>query len=163
MLGLGSAGSDQAIEIAASISLVAALIYVAMFLLKMGWVSHFLSASVLMGFQFSVAIDIVSTEIFELTGNAPAGTNTWERLFDWSSSLQQIDRATLYVGAATLLFLLGVRRFTPRVPGAFVAVALGVAATWVFGLSGLGVALIAPVPSGLPKVVYPRWSGRTWT
>jgi high affinity sulfate transporter 1 len=156
VLGLATAGSDQAIAIVASISLVAALIYVAMFLLKMGWVSHFLSASVLIGFQFGVAIDIVSTELFELTGSTPSGASTWERIFEWSSSLQQTNRATVYVGIATLVLLFGAKRFAPRVPAAFVAVVLGVSATWIFGLADFGVALIDPVPTGMPEVAWPN-------
>jgi len=45
--------------------------------------------------------------------------------------------------------------FTPKVPGALVAVILGITATRVFDLAGEGVELIGDVPSGLPSLAVP--------
>ena len=52
VLAVASSGSDEAIQMAASIVLVAGALFIIMYLLRMGWISDFLAASVLTGFTF---------------------------------------------------------------------------------------------------------------
>lgn len=59
------------------------------------------------------------------------------------------------VGVSALILVFAIKIFAPKVPGALVAVVLGIAATAVFNLGELGVELIAEVPSGLPAFVLP--------
>jgi high affinity sulfate transporter 1 len=155
VLAVASAGSDEAVAVAASIVFVAGLLFIIMYLLKMGWISEFLSASVLTGFTFGVAINVASGELFKITGTEKAGDNTWEKLWTWITSLPETSIPTLVVGVLALLLVFGIKLFAPKVPGALVAVVLGIAATVLFNLGDLGVALIAEVPSGLPSLVLP--------
>jgi SulP family sulfate permease len=155
VLAVASAGSDEAVAVAAAIVFVAGLLFVIMYLLKMGWISEFLSASVLTGFTFGVAINVAAGELFKITGTEKAGSNTWVKLWNWIIELPETSMPTLLVGVSALVLVFGIKIFAPKVPGALVAVVLGIAATTVFNLGDLGVALIAEVPSGLPSFVLP--------
>jgi sulfate permease, SulP family len=56
---LGStAGSPEAVQLVAAITMVAGLLYILLAIFKMCWISHFLSESVLTGFIFGVGIDV---------------------------------------------------------------------------------------------------------
>ena len=59
--------------------------------------------------------------------------------------------------AATLAVLLGVSRIVPQLPAPLLAVALGIILVNVASLDEHGIALIAPVPSGLPTPVAPSF------
>ena len=155
VLAVAAAGSDEAVAMAAAIALVAGLLYVVMYLLKLGWISELLSASVLTGFTFGVGINIVAGELFKITGTASSGSNTWEKLWAWFTSLPQANAATLIVGVLALVLVFGLKLFAPKIPGALVTVALGIAASMLLNLGALGVALIGDVPRGLPSFVIP--------
>ena len=155
VLAVASAGSDEAVAVAAAIVFVAGLLFIIMYLLKMGWISEFLSASVLTGFTFGVAINVAAGELFKITGTEKGGDNTWQKLWTWITELPETSMPTLVVGVAALVLVFGIKIFAPKIPGALMAVILGIAATAVFNLGDLGVALIAEVPSGLPTFVLP--------
>ncbi len=156
VLAVASAGSDEAVAVAAAIVFVAGLLFIIMYLLKMGWISEFLAASVLTGFTFGVAINVAAGELFKITGTEKAGSNTWQKLWTWITSLPETSIPTLVVGILALLLVFGIKIFAPKIPGALVAVVLGIAATALLNLGDLGVALIAEVPSGLPSFVMPN-------
>ena len=61
------------------------------------------------------------------------------------------------VGVLALILVFG-SKFRPKVPGALVAVMLGIGATALFGLGDLGVELIAEVPRGLPSFALPDFA-----
>ena len=155
VLAVASAGSDEAVAVAAAIVFVAGLLFIIMYLLKMGWISEFLSASVLTGFTFGVAINVAAGELFKITGTEKAGANTWQKLWTWITELPETSIPTLVVGVLALALVFGIKFFAPKVPGALAAVVLGIAATAIFGLGDLGVELIAEVPRGLPSFVLP--------
>jgi SulP family sulfate permease len=155
VLSIASAGSDEAVLVASSIVLVAGLLFIVMYIFKMGWISEFLSSSVLTGFTFGVAINVAAGELFKITGTESAGTNTWQKLWAWISSLPETSIPTLVVGILALILVFGIKIFAPRVPGALVAVILGIIATAILNLGDLGVALISEVPRGMPSFTLP--------
>jgi len=155
VLATASAGSDQAIAMATAVVFVAGALFMIMYLLKMGWISDFLSAAVLTGFTFGVGINVSAGELFNITGTDSSGTNTWQKLWGWVTSLSQANGATVVIGVVALALMFGLAKLAPKVPGALVAVVLGIAATSVFGLADRGVDLIGDVPRGMPSVALP--------
>ena len=150
-----SPGSDEAVAVAVTVVFVAGLLFVLMSLLKLGWISQFLSMSVLTGFVFGVAINVAVGQLDKITGTQSSGENAWRELLAWISVLPETSLPTLIVGVAAMVLLFGLKLFAPKIPGALVAVVLGILATAVFNLGDLGVALIAEVPRGLPSFSLP--------
>ena len=79
----GVAAGDQTVELVAAITLATGLLFVVAAVLRMGWLSRFLSRAVITGFLFGAAIDVIIGELPKLTGTDADGTNSWRELADW--------------------------------------------------------------------------------
>jgi SulP family sulfate permease len=60
------------------------------------------------------------------------------------------------VGLALLVFLLVLRRFAPKVPAALIVVVLMTTVSSLFHLQTYGIAVVGPIPSGLPQFGLPQ-------
>jgi high affinity sulfate transporter 1 len=142
----------------ATIALASGLLFLLLAVCRMGWISQFLSRAVVTGFLFGAAIDVVIGELPKLTGTEVTGTNPLTELRSWFSTLGSTSLTTLGVGAVSLGVVFGLRVVAPRIPGALVLVVGGLLASKVFDLAAHGVALVGPVPRGLPTPKLPEWS-----
>jgi sulfate permease, SulP family len=149
--------TDQAdiASFVAGITLASGILFLILFLLKMGWIAQFLSRAVVTGFLFGAAIDVVISELPKLTGTTADGTSSFQELWSWFASLGDLHPATLLVGVVSLVVVFGLRRIAPRVPGALVLVVGGLLASWLLDLGARGVALVGDVPRGLPSLAVP--------
>ena len=66
-------------------------------------------AGFLTGFTFGVAINVASGELFKITGTEKSGSNTWEKLWEWLTSLDDANRATVVVGVLALVLVFGIK------------------------------------------------------
>jgi high affinity sulfate transporter 1 len=148
---LGVTGS-AALPLVSWVTLLAGLLFVLLAVLRMGWMSQFLSKAVVKGFLFGAALEVVVGELPKLTGTTAEGTSTWREFGSWLGSLGATDPTTLVVGLVSLGIILGLRFTARQAPGALVLVALGILWTRLFDLE---IALVGDVPSGLPAVVLP--------
>lgn len=139
----------------AGITLASGVLFVILFLLRMGWIAQFLSRAVVTGFLFGAAIDVVISELPKLTGTTAEGTNSFQELWSWFGTLPERHQATMIVGVVSLVVVFGVRWIAPRVPGALVLVVGGLLASWLLDLGDRGVALVGDVPRGLPSFRLP--------
>ena len=142
----------DALPLVSWVTLLAGVLFVLLALLRMGWISQFLSKAVVKGFLFGAALEVIVGELPKLTGTSAEGTNAWRELGSWLRSLGSTDATTLLVGMASLGLILGIRFWRRRLPGALVLVALGILVTRV---ADLDIALVGDVPSGLPSLVLP--------
>jgi sulfate permease, SulP family len=145
----------QAAELVAAITLVTGGFFLLLAVLRLGWVARFLSRAVVTGFLAGAAVDVVIGELPKLTGTSTSGDTAWGELASWIRSLGDVSWTTVLVGAVALGVIFGLRFFAPRVPGALVLVVGGLLATYLFDLGAHGVALVGPVPRGLPAPALP--------
>jgi high affinity sulfate transporter 1 len=152
------------ISLTAALAAVTALVYILLGLLRMGWISNFLSTSVLEGFIFAFGIGLIVDQSHKILGVPKVDGSYWQVLVGTIQELPQTNVATLIVGAAAIVLLLLMRRFLPRWPRALIVVALGILLATVVPLSAdYGVKIVGPVPTGLPTVALPAipWSDIT--
>ena len=154
VLFTGVAG-PQAAELVAAITLVTGAFFLLLALFRLGWIARFLSRAVVTGFLAGAAVDVVIGELPKLTGTSTSGDTAWGELASWLRSLGDVSWTTVLVGVVALAVILGLRFVAPRVPGALVLVVGGLLATYLFDLGAHGVALVGPVPRGLPAPVLP--------
>ena len=69
-----------------------------------------------------------------------------------------VQPAAVALGLGVTAFLLVLRRVLPLAPGALIAVVGATVIASAFDLQAVGVALVGPVPSGLPAVGLPAVS-----
>jgi high affinity sulfate transporter 1 len=148
-------GGKEAAQLVAAITLVTGVLFLALAIFRLGWISHFLSKAVVTGFLAGAAVDVVIGELPKLTGTSTSGDNAWRELGSWIRSLGDVHWPTVMVGAASLAVILVVRFVWPAIPGALVLVAGGLLASFAFDLGSHGVALVGHVPRGLPAPEFP--------
>jgi high affinity sulfate transporter 1 len=152
---LASVSGDEAVELVAAITIITGLLFLLLAILKMGWISHFLSKAVITGFLFGAAIEVVIGELPKITGTEIDGSNAWQKLFSWLESLPDTDGATLLVGLVSLVVIIGIRFSSIKVPGALVLVVGGLAASIAFGFEEAGIAIVGDVPRGFAAPALP--------
>ena len=62
---------------------------------------------------------------------------------------------TLAVSVVSLAALLILRRFVPALPGALFVVVAAIAVSWAFDFTSHGIAIVGPIPGGLPHPTLP--------
>ena len=154
VLVTASTGSDAA-QLVAAIAIVTGALFLLVAILKLGWLASFLSRAVVTGFLAGAAIDVVIGELPKLTGTSSDGVNAWQELVSWFRGLGDLSVSTLVVGVVALAVILGLRFTLPKVPGALVLVIGGLAGSVLLDLGARGVALVGPVPRGLPLPQVP--------
>ena len=155
VLAAGISGEADASALVAAIALGAGFIFILLTVLKMGWISQFISRPVITGFLFGAAIDVIAGELPKITGSDASGDNAWRKFWSWIQGLDGFDGTTLLVGSLSLAVLFGLRAVAPQVPGALVVVIGGLVASALLDLGDGGVALVGDVPRGLPSLVVP--------
>jgi high affinity sulfate transporter 1 len=146
---------EQAPELVAAVTLVAGLLFVVLAVLKMGWISRFLSKAVITGFLFGAAIEVVVGELPKLAGTDVSGKNAWQEFIEFVDVFDQRHATTMIVGAMSLVVIFAARFVFPKLPGALVLVVGGLLASNVFDLAERGVATVGAVPRGLPAPELP--------
>jgi len=157
VLATGVAG-DGAANLVVAITLVAGVLFLALALLRMGWIAQFLSKAVVTGFLAGAAIDVVFGELPKLTGTSSSDESGLRELADWVRTLGDVHWTTVLVGAGALGLILALRFLAPAVPGALVLVVSGLVVSYVLDLGSRGVDLVGHVPRGLPSPQLPPWA-----
>ena len=151
-------GEQDVAVFVAGITLTSGILFLLLTIFKMGWIAQFLSRAVITGFLFGAAIDVVIGELPKLTGTEVTGSNPIQELRSWLGTLGDAHGLTVVVGAISLVVVFAVRRVAPRVPCALVLLVGGLVASRLFDLGAHGVALVGPIPRGLPSLQVPDLS-----
>ena len=140
--------------------LVGALL-IAVGLLRLGWVSEFLSTPVITGVLAGIAVEIVVRQLPVILGVKGGGTTTLGRLRVLWDQAGHANGWTIGV-AVGVLALVGIGELIDRrLPAALVGLVLSIIAVDTLGLaSHHGVAVIGAVHGGLPHLALPSasWS-----
>jgi high affinity sulfate transporter 1 len=159
-LGEALPGADTASLLGATVTLgilVGAILLVAS-LLRLGFIADFISEPVLIGFKSGIGLVIVLDQLPKLFGFHIEKGNFLENLLHTVEGIPDASVPTLLVGAATIVGLIGIEAFIPRVPAPLVLVAAGIAALGLFGLESHGVKPVGDIPQGLPSLSLPDFS-----
>ena len=127
---------------------------------KLGFLADFLSRTVLVGFLTGVGFQVGIAMLGDMFGVVAPSHRTLVQAWEILQGLPQLNLPTL--GLSTLVagsILLG-HRFAPRLPVSLVAVVGTIAASAAFRFAERGIAVIGPVPGGLPSIGLPdvTWS-----
>ena len=153
------AGGDEQLywSLAVTITFLAGLFCIAASFLRLGAMADFLSKPILIGYLNGVAINIVSGQLGKVLGFSIEAKRIIPQFIEIVSKLSQIHLATLAVGAACLVMLFGMARLVPRWPAALITLIVAGAAVALFGLDRYGVAILGPIPAGLPPLRFPSF------
>ena len=155
IVGASALGTQSAVGWSAALALATGAVYVVLGLLRMGWVSTFLSKAVMAGFVLGFSIGIIIDQSYKLIGVPAVDGSYIEKLWGTVKEIPDTSLTTLAVGAGSLGLLLLMRHFRPRWPRMLMVVALAIVASSALDLSAHGVAVTGDVPTGLFSVGTP--------
>ncbi|POF44312.1 sodium-independent anion transporter [Pseudomonas laurylsulfativorans] len=142
----------------ATLALMVGAILIVAGLLRLGFVANFISEPVLVGFKAGIGVVIVLDQLPKLLGTHIDKGGFLHNLVATVQSVGHASLPTVAVGVFMVLLLVGMKRFTPRLPAPLIAVTLGIIAMSLFGLESFGVSAVGLVPIGLPEPTLPAWS-----
>ena len=128
--------------------------------LRLGFLGDFLSASVLIGFLTGVGIQVMGGQVPDMLGVPKGGGRRLEQQWDWITEVPNASVPTIAFALGTLVISLGFKRFSPRIPGAIVAVVLSIIISAATDAKAHGVAVVGSVERGLPPIGLPP--GISW-
>jgi high affinity sulfate transporter 1 len=159
---LAAGGSDAFVQLTITLGLTVGIMAIVAGLLRLGFLTNFISGPVLKGFIVGLALTIIVGQLAKLFGVPKGEGNFFRQLWQLLTNLGQTSGLTLLVGVLSLTLVLGLKRWLPAVPGSLVTVLLGIAAVHVFDLDRHGVAIIGQIQSGLPSFGLPGVAARSY-
>lgn len=149
--------TEQSIVAAATLAAMVGAMLILASVLRLGFIANFISDPVLAGFKAGIGLVIVLDQIPKLLGLHITKAGFLRDIAAVIQHLPQTSRITLLLAAVLLILMIACERFAPRAPAPLIAVALGIAASWLFGLAQAGVATVGSIPRGLPRIVWPNF------
>ena len=158
---------EQQIQALVTVALVVGIFQVAAGLLRLGFLTRFVSNSVMTGFLSGVALLIVLSQIGDMSGYS--STAAWTRgnkvlqAIDLVLHFRQVHLPTLLVGLVALGIIVGLERTRLRPFSMLVALVVAALLVPLFGLdadpsTSQAVALVgdtSEIPAGLPQPFLP--------
>ena len=146
------AGGDMAAyaSLSAALALTVGILLVLAGIVKLGFISDFLSKSVIVGFVFGLAINIAVSQAPKLFGVPGGSGSTIQQFFQLLGNLSLTNPWTLAVSVTSLAIVIFLRVRYRRIPPAPVILVYGILVVSLFNLDQQGVSVVGIVPTGLP-------------
>jgi high affinity sulfate transporter 1 len=139
--------------------LTAALLLLAR-IFKLGFLADFMSRTVLVGFLAGVGVQVAIAMLADMSGIAVTSRRSLMQLWQVAAGAPGAHLPTLGLSILAAAVILIGRRLAPHLPVALAVVVASIAASELFDFTGRGVAIVGPVPAGLPSFTVPLlpWS-----
>jgi high affinity sulfate transporter 1 len=156
---VGSNGSpEHAIALASMLALLVGAVMIVAGVAKLGFVADLLSKPTQIGYMNGLALTILIGQLPKLFGfsvSADGLINEARGFVDGLSSGEAVG-AAIAIGVLSLVVILALGRWMPKVPGVLVAVVLAIAAASALNLADHGVSLVGSLPKGFPPLTVPN-------
>jgi len=153
--GMAPSGTAQYMALVGVVALLTAALLLVARLFKLGFLADFLSRTVLVGFLAGVGVQVGIAVLGEMLGIVVGAHRTTAQLAEIYLNISKADGLTLGLSCVLVTLLLIGKRWAPRIPVPLLAVIAGIAASAALDFAGRGIAIIGPVPSGLPSLGIP--------
>lgn len=144
------------LSLAVLLALMVGVIQLAMGVLRMGFLTNFLSHPVLSGFTSAAALIIGFSQLKHLMGVAiPRSHHVHEILLQAVEKAPDMNVPTVVIGVLSVVVLVALKKAAPAFPRALAVVVGSTLAVWGLGLHEAGVSIVGEVPAGLPSPALP--------
>ena len=152
---LAGGDPDRAVALAAALGLIVGGWCLVGRLARLGVIADLLSQPLLVGYLAGAAVLMIVGQVGKMTGTTVEGDNLIAQVRSFAEVVDDTDLLTLAVGTGTLGLLLVVHLLRPRWPATLIAVAAATVMCVLADLDEHGVAVVGPVPTGLPTPGFP--------
>jgi SulP family sulfate permease len=153
---IAAPGGAQYVALVGMVALLCAGWLLVARIFRLGFLADFLSRTVLTGFLAGVGLQVAIAMLSDMVGIASPSRFSLVKVWEIAQGASQLNVPTLELAAIVAAAILLGDRFAPRLPLALIAVGVTIAASAVYHFSARGIAVIGPVPGGLPSIALPR-------
>ena len=155
LVGIATIGSEQYLALAGVLALMAAIFLILARVMRLGFLSDFLSRTVLIGFLTGVGVQVALGQLAGMLGLKGGGHGTLGKLWNNLQQLGQVSRSEAIIALTVLMIIVGFEKISKKIPGALIAAIGAIVASWAFGLDKQ-VHVVGAVPGGLPYLGLPK-------
>jgi SulP family sulfate permease len=152
--------SEKYMALVGMLTLLTAALLLLARIFKLGFLADFLSRTALVGFLTGVGVQVGIAMLPDMLGVGVESHRTLGQLWDVLRGLPNFHPFDFALSALVVAAIMLGRRFAPHFPMSMVLVIGMIAASAFFDFAGQGVAVIGPVPGGLPSL---RWPDVSWS
>ncbi|HUJ08108.1 MAG TPA: SulP family inorganic anion transporter [Streptosporangiaceae bacterium] len=156
--GLAAAGTPRYVHLVSFLTLMAGALVIANGLLRLGWLSEFLSTPVITGVLAGIAVQIAVRQIPAILGLPGGGSTLLARLQKVAEQIGHANVWSIAIAAAVFALVVLAEHVDRRIPGALIGFVLSILAVAVLGLTSHGVAVLGPIHGGVPAFALPSAS-----
>lgn len=153
---LATQGTKEYIHLAIMLAFFMGVFQVVFGIFRMGFLANLLSKPVISGFTSAAAVIISLNQIKHLIGVEGESSN---RIMDIFSSLipalSQTHVLTFFIGVGAIALIYFFKKWSNQIPGALIAVVLGIVLVYYFRLDAQGVSIVKDIPTGFPSFQLP--------
>lgn len=152
--------SEKYMALVAMVALLTAAFLLVARIFRLGFLADFLSRTVLIGFLTGVGLQVGTAMLGDMLGIAVHSQRTLAQAWEILQDLPRANVSALALAALVAGGILLTDLVAPKLPFSLLAVAGTIAASAAFGFAERGIAVIGPVPGGLPSIKFPdvTWS-----
>lgn len=161
ILPLSAGNPEKAVALASMLAVLSGLLCIAAGLAKFGFITDLLSKPVRDGYINGIALTVLVGQLPKVLGFSVSPGSFLAETGDLLQGIGsgQIHPMACVIGLSCLAVILGFRRWAPAVPGVLIAVAgATILVSWLSGPIREGIAVIGPLPQGLPQFRIPAVS-----
>ena len=158
ILPLAAGKSDRLVALAGLLAILTGALCILAGLARFGFVTDLLSKPIRYGYLNGIALTVLVGQLPKIFGFSVSGGNLIQEANNLVSGIMngQTNETALVIGLACLLVIVGSKRWAPNVPGILIAVGGATLAAWWFNLAAQnGLAVMGPLPQGLPAFQIP--------
>ena len=148
-------GQDDFTVATAALAICVGIAGIIAALLRLGFLTNFISEPVLKGFIVGLALTIIIGQVPGLLGLPSVSGDFFEKLAGVLGELGQLSVPTAIVGLVSLAIVLTLKEIAPVLPGSLIAVGVGIVSVRLFQLDQHGVDIVGTIPPGLAPVGVP--------
>src|ERR1700721_2393047 len=157
---MAAPASEKYIALVGMVALLTGALLFLAWIFRLGFLADFLSRTVLVGFLTGVGFQVGIAMLGDMVGLAASSHRTLVQAWEFLRALPGSTLPTLALSALVAGSILLGKRLAPRIPLSLFAVAGTIVASAAFHFAERGIAVIGPVPGGLPAIGLPdvAWS-----
>ncbi|WP_422417824.1 SulP family inorganic anion transporter [Pseudomonas sp. GZD-222] len=143
-------------QLSVIVTILVGLMLIGAGLARAGFIASFFSRPILIGYLNGIGLSLLAGQLGKVLGFQIEGNGFILSLINLLQRLGEIHWVTLSIGVVGLALLIWLPRRFPRLPAALVTVVVATLVVGVFGLDRFGVAILGPVPAGMPELAWPK-------
>ena len=152
---------------AVKLAFMAGILYTAMGILRLGFLTTFLSGTVIAGFTSGSALIIGFSQLKFILGYNALNTDKLPQLIkSLIMNISQFNYKTFVLGCLCIICILGMKHIGMtykrfgwiKTLGPITVSAISILVSWLADLKALGIPTVSSIPAGLPPVTINEWS-----